>query len=73
MLLEVSKTCWLCRHMVFIHASPDYSELTPGSNATIECGKHYWDLDLFNDSQAEAAAKFAHAETCPDYVSVRPT
>ena len=42
-----SKTCLHCRHFEFDWGEPDYSELTPGSPASIVCRKK--EFDYYSD------------------------
>ena len=37
-----TQTCWHCKHFRFSTEEPDYSELTPGSPASMSCEKKMW-------------------------------
>jgi len=61
------RICWSCEHIRFETGEPGYSEYTPGSEMSLECGKSYWELDNCEDGLAEFKAKLMSAERCADF------
>ncbi len=61
------RVCWLCEHVMFFAGSPGYSELTPGNNFELSCGKHYWEFDQFDDTLDQFRDKLMSAERCADF------
>lgn len=57
-------TCWLCRHFYFDGGSPGYSDLTPGSNASFECDKGVWEIDLYQESEITMHEKLSTSQRC---------
>lgn len=63
----VGRVCWLCEHVQFQLAQPGYSDLTPGSDFHLECGKGYWEFDAFEDGLDEFREQLEAAERCSDF------
>ena len=61
------RICWSCRHVWFSAGSPGYSEMTPGSDFELQCGKSYWAFDNCGDSLNEFRMKLQSAETCASF------
>ena len=59
--------CLRCKHLYYQEATPEYSELTPGTDMGLQCGRGHWNYDQFHTSQEELAAMLERAEICPDY------
>ena len=64
------KLCVFCDHWRFSGGSPGYSELTPGTDASMDCAKgHYpgWSTlqDLSGPEQFREVISMA--QTCSDY------
>ena len=59
-------TCLCCYHFNAYDASPGYSEYTPGSPASIYCGRDHFEFDEYD---AAAFFKRLHdlGATCPDF------
>jgi hypothetical protein len=75
----VEKLCVFCQHWDWDGGSQGYSEMTPGTDASMDCRKgHYkplhkysWRLDLLDlHGPDEFRAVILKAETCPDYMPV---
>lgn len=72
------KNCLLCQHCHYDSLSPGYSELTPGSDASLRCDKsamkHANGRNLFEEafSRQQLREALATAETC-DYYEPDPT
>jgi hypothetical protein len=52
--------------------SPAYSEMTPGSDFSMECsrtyrGDRYWEFDPIHDSLDDFRKKLMSAERCKDF------
>ena len=60
------RICWLCAFLEFEPGEPGYSELTPGADMVLRCGKGYWNA---NDcyTQFELGRALALAERCARY------
>lgn len=50
----------------------DYSDLTPGEGATLECIKGKWKLVNYQFSRKELQEKMRTAIECPDYAIEKP-
>lgn len=64
------KLCVFCKHWSFYGGSPGYSEMTPGSDASMDCTKGHYGrgFDLMDISGEEGfRALIKKAETCKDY------
>ena len=69
-LLEQSvpnRCCWSCEHVEFYQGSPGYSEMTPGNDFELECGKDYWEFDNCGDTLDDFREKLELAERCADF------
>ena len=66
----MEKICWGCEHIYFSHSSPGYSELTPGSEFSLECDKRHWTFDTDNDGREQLRKCLLTAETCPDWTPI---
>ena len=73
------KLCVFCENWSFSGGSPGYSEMTPGSDASMNCEKGHWKqkgrrsswFDLTNVyGPDDFRALILKAETCPDYKPV---
>lgn len=61
------KLCVLCSHFCIWPGSPGYSEYTPGSDMTIQCGKYHWEMKNHDDGTGQFRRYNQQAETCLDY------
>lgn len=61
------RTCLDCKYWLVMESTPDYSEVTPGSDGSWECTKGHWYMCNLEDSQKEARAKLLQARTCRDF------
>lgn len=71
----VEKLCVFCEHWQFDGGSAGYSELTPGTEASMNCGKgHYGRGFTLVDMGGEDAfrAQILIARSCKDYKQVKP-
>lgn len=59
--------CWFCTHMFLWSGSPDYSELTPGSDMSMGCEKKVWHLDTEGDTLADFRRKITSSVTCEKF------
>ena len=62
-------TCVFCKHFCFSLGTPDYSDYTPGEDASLSCDKEYWDIRNYED---DCERKFREAlklaQTCKEFV-----
>ena len=68
------KLCVFCRHWYFMSGQQGYSEMTPGSSASMECGKRHFtrdEQDLFISTE-EFRHTIEKAQTCQDYTEAIP-
>lgn len=65
-----TKLCLFCKRFLFDMGQPDYSKLTLGDPASIECSKQYWRMS-YDSTRAEYRKAMQTAETCPDYIQVK--
>lgn len=61
------RTCLDCEFWKWYTADPGYSSLTPGSDASMYCGKGHWMLDMWSDERSTVRSNIKAAETCPDF------
>lgn len=69
------KLCVFCRNWSFDGGSPGYSEMTPGTDASMGCNKgHYGRNFHLQDLSGEAGFRtiILKAQTCKDYEQVKP-
>ena len=62
-----SRTCLECKHWEWYAADPGYSEMTPGSDASMYCIKSYWSLKMYDDDRGDVRHKLNTAERCPEF------
>jgi hypothetical protein len=60
--------CALCQHFGIIEGQRDWSDVTPGNDFEMTCGKDHWKFDPFNTSETEYAKMMLTATKCQDYV-----
>lgn len=65
--IEQGRICWGCTYIYFINSSPDWSDMTPGSNFELSCGKGYWEFDSDVDGLTQFREKLQTAERCLAY------
>jgi uncharacterized Fe-S radical SAM superfamily protein PflX len=68
--MTIEKLCVFCQNWYFSGGEPGYSEMTPGSNASMGCTKgHYgrWFKLSTLDGEDAFRSIIQKAETCPDY------
>ena len=68
------KLCVFCKHLYFYGGLQGYSEMTPGSTATMDCLKKHFSYDernLFIMGADEYRKTILKAETCKDYEQVK--
>jgi hypothetical protein len=53
--------------MYFQSAYPGYSELTPGTDFSMECVERHWDFDPFKDDLDSFRMKISMAQKCADF------
>ena len=46
---------------------PGYSDLTPGTETSMECLKGHWSLEPFDDGRMDVRAKIKRAIRCEDF------
>lgn len=63
------RVCVLCEHFRYEEGDPGYSEYTPGSNASMGCGKGYWYWR--NYTAQDFRTKLLSAERCADFEPAR--
>ena len=64
---EKNRICIFCKHYNFVPATPDYSEVTLGSDAIEYCGKNKWETDFYNDTEEDRRTNLSMAKTCKKY------
>jgi hypothetical protein len=47
--------------------SPGYSEVTPGYDFELYCGKNYWKFDNYGDTLEDFRLKLQSAELCANF------
>lgn len=62
--------CILCKYFYFSPGSPGYSELTPGTDWVMYCGKNHWDMSGYI-SEEEYRKNLLKAENCKDAEEIR--
>jgi len=62
-----TRICLFCEQFYICPADPGYSDMTPGSDVTINCTKGYWEIDLYDDYVDKYREKLSGAKTCPDW------
>jgi hypothetical protein len=67
MKAEIKKVCLFCKYFVWRQASPDWSEVTPGSDLELYCERHYWQVDPYEDTRETYRKKILTAESCDCY------
>lgn len=63
----MEKLCIMCKHFYFESGDPDYSEVTPGYDATMGCHKNLITIDLMSDNTESYRKSLLIAEACPEY------
>jgi len=63
------RICVTCVHFNIDMGSPGYSEMTPGTDASIGCLMGKWRMSNYGDT-AEYRKHIAKAATCEDYADV---
>jgi hypothetical protein len=58
------RVCWSCEHLYFSSGSPGYSEMTPGWDFEMSCGKSFWEFDSCGDGLETFRSKLLSAERC---------
>lgn len=62
------RVCIMCRYFYFDSGSPGFSEMTPGSDAFMECYKKHWDISLHcEETQKSFREKLLMAKSCDDF------
>jgi hypothetical protein len=59
--------CWFCKYFNFTASSPGYSEWTPGNEASIDCDKDVWQMDLNEETEDSFREKLSTAATCDKF------
>ena len=61
--------CFFCKHWTFYGGENDWSDVTPGMNASMDCDKkHYGPSFRIQDTnEAEFRNLILKARKCPDY------
>lgn len=62
----MEKLCLFCKHFYFNPGELAYSDVTPGSNMSIGCGKGHWNEDSFYHEESYRACQLK-AQTCKDF------
>lgn len=65
--MKVRRTCILCTHFHFDGGEPDYSELTPGTRASIRCSKGVFWHCLETLSEEDYRAAMLTADKCDQF------
>jgi len=63
--------CLFCNHFYYSPATPGYSEMTPGSDASMGCYKNLVDFDLWDDDTETYRQKMLTAVNCPQFDAAR--
>jgi len=63
----VEKTCILCDHIHINSAEGGYSEMTPGCDMSIYCGKDHWSVDIYTDYVEDYRRKLLKAQSCLEF------
>ena len=61
------RVCWECEHIIFNTAERDWSDVTPGDDFRLSCGKSYWEFEQYKDDLPDFRRKLESAETCKDF------
>ena len=61
------KACWFCPHFNYSSGDRGYSEMTPGYDFSMRCGKNLWEFDPYMTSQEEFGEYLMKANTCKFY------
>jgi hypothetical protein len=61
------RLCWLCKHFDFEEGSPHCSEVTPGYDFHMRCGKSHWDFNNTKSSEEDFKRYLTMATKCEDY------
>ena len=64
------RSCLECKHWQFDAGYPDYSEVTPGEDWSMECCKLHFRLSGFDISEKEFRATMTRAGECTDFEAV---
>lgn len=62
-----ARTCLDCKHWWWYPGEPEYSECTPGTDASMHCSKGHWRLGMFDDNRGDVRQKLKRAERCKDF------
>lgn len=62
-----NRICWACKYVLYSPGERNYSELTPGWDASLECGKGYWKIDFNRDYLSSVREKLTSAIRCAEY------
>lgn len=61
------KTCLECRYWHWEMGEDGYSEMTPGSDSSMECLKYHWRVRSTEDGRSDVRSKLMQAATCRDF------
>ena len=61
-----NRLCWECPHIDFSPGSPGYSDMTPGYDMSLDCGKGYWKFDPHGELTGLREG-LTSAERCADF------
>ena len=65
--VKAHRTCLDCKFWDWSVGDHGYSELTPGTDARMECLKGHWSLKPFDDGRMDVLAKIKRAIRCEDF------
>jgi len=61
------KLCLFCKKLSFYMGTPDYSDMTPGESASIDCSKSHWNIYFASATEEEYRKALETAATCEDF------
>jgi hypothetical protein len=64
------RLCWWCKYFYYIQADGDWSDITPGQDFSISCGKGHRAFDAYESSREDFSKCITAARTCNDFVPV---
>lgn len=64
------KLCWWCKHFYYTQGDSGYSELTPGYDMDMSCGKSKWKYDSCSTTLDEFRKNIESAKDCDKFVFI---
>lgn len=66
--VELDRLCLYCEHFHMELGSPHYSDVTPGTDFSMECGEKCWTFDPHQENQSSFNRCILTARTCDRFV-----